>query len=62
MISKEEWEEAMLENNSYWELDIIYEKRLELRRLERSLWSRIWNWRKIARIKKQLNNENQDKK
>lgn len=57
MISQEEWEEAMLENNSYWELDILYEKRLELRRLKRSLWSRIWNWRKIARIKKQLNNK-----
>lgn len=58
MISREEWEELMLENNKYWDIDISVkwkkEKTEELKELKRSIWSRIWNRRKILKIEKQL--------
>ena len=55
---RSEWEEGVLENNSYWDVDILMEqraeKRMEIEDLEASFWSRIWNWRKIKRLKKEL--------
>lgn len=66
MISREEWEELMLENNKYWDIDISVkwkkEKTEELKELKRSIWSRVWNWRKISKIEKQLRGENQNTK
>jgi hypothetical protein len=53
-----EWEEGMLENNSYWDIDILTEQRKksrrELKTLNRTFWSRIWNWRKIRKIKQKI--------
>ena len=52
------WDEDMLENNSYWDIDILEEyrekKKNEIESLSTSFWNRIWNWRKIKRLKKEL--------
>lgn len=52
------WDEDMLENNSYWDIDILEEyrekKKNEIKSLSTSFWNRIWNWRKIKRLKKEL--------
>ena len=52
------WGEDMLENNSYWDIDILEEyrekKKNEIESLSTSFWNRIWNWRKIKRLKKEL--------
>lgn len=48
----------MLEENSYWDIDILVEyrkkKKKEINQLEKNLWSRIWNWRKIKKLKADL--------
>jgi hypothetical protein len=48
----------MLEENSYWDIDILIEyrkkKKKEINQLEKNLWSRIWNWRKIKKLKADL--------
>jgi hypothetical protein len=48
----------MLEENSYWDIDILIEyrkrKKKEIDRLEKTLWSRIWNWKKIKKLKEDL--------
>jgi hypothetical protein len=47
-----------LENNCFWDVDLLVEarkrKEKELKKLRSSLWSRIWNWRKIKKIKQKL--------
>ena len=52
------WDEDMLENNSYWDIDILEEyrekKKNEIKSLSTGFWNRIWNWRKIKRLKKEL--------
>ncbi len=54
---RSEWEEGMLENSSYWDVDILMEhraeKRAEIEELQKTLWSRIWNWRKIRRLERE---------
>lgn len=53
------WDEDMLENHSYWDIDILEEyrekKKNEIKSLSTSFWNKIWNWRKIKRLKKELN-------
>jgi hypothetical protein len=62
---------SMLEENSYWDIDILMEakseKKREIKRASASWWLRIWNWRKIKRLYRELEkityiNENQNKK
>ena len=52
------WDEDILENHSYWDIDILEEyrekKKNEIKSLSTSFWNRIWNWRKIKRLKKEL--------
>jgi hypothetical protein len=52
------WDEDMLENNSYWDIDILGEyrkkKEAEIKKLSTNFWCKIWNWRKIKKIKKEL--------
>jgi hypothetical protein len=52
------WDEDVLENHSYWDIDILEEyrekKKNEIKSLSTSFWNRIWNWRKIKRLKKEL--------
>lgn len=52
------WDEDMLENNSYWDIDILEEyrakKKGEIESLSASFWNRVWNWRKIKRLKREL--------
>lgn len=52
------WDEDMLENHSYWDIDILEEyrekKKNEIKSLSTSFWNKIWNWRKIKRLKKEL--------
>jgi hypothetical protein len=52
------WDEDMLENHSYWDIDILEEyrekKKNEIKGLSTSFWNRIWNWRKIKKLKKEL--------
>lgn len=52
------WDEEMLENNSYWDIDLLGEYRKkkegEIRKLSPNFWMKIWNWRKIKKLKKEL--------
>jgi hypothetical protein len=52
------WDEDVLENHSYWDIDILEEyrekKKNEIKSLSTNFWNRIWNWRKIKRLKKEL--------
>jgi hypothetical protein len=52
------WDEDVLENHSYWDIDILEEyrekKEKEIQNLSITVWSRLWNWRKIRKIKKEL--------
>jgi hypothetical protein len=52
------WDEDVLENHSYWDIDILEEyrekKEKEIQNLSTTAWSRLWNWRKIRKIKKEL--------
>jgi hypothetical protein len=52
------WDEDVLENHSYWDIDILEEyrqkKEKEIQNLSTTIWSRLWNWRKIRKIKKEL--------
>jgi hypothetical protein len=52
------WDEDVLENHSYWDIDILEEyrqkKEKEIQNLSTTVWSRLWNWRKIRKIKKEL--------
>jgi hypothetical protein len=48
----------MLEENSYWDIDILEraksKKRKEIEKASASWWLRIWNRKKIERLKKEL--------
>lgn len=52
------WDEDVLENHSYWDIDILEEyrekKKKEIKSLSTNFWNRIWNWRKIKRLKKEF--------
>jgi hypothetical protein len=52
------WDEDVLENHSYWDIDILEEyrqkKEKEIQNLSTTIWSRLWNWRKIRKIKTEL--------
>jgi hypothetical protein len=52
------WDDDMLENNSYWDIDILGEyrkkKKAEIEKLSVNILTRIWNWRKIKKLKKEL--------
>lgn len=53
-----DWDEGMLENDSYWDVDFLIEERVktekELKVLTDTLWSKIYNWRKIKKLKQKL--------
>jgi hypothetical protein len=64
-VSKEEWEEAMLENNSYYDIDIIEKHNAPIRKKieqliveqsKASSWLGKWYWQiKIDRERGKLN-------